>query len=129
VCVCVFASGPSIPSPYPRTPFPPPPPPSMLCISRVDRLTALQELERVHGIGPVFAKELLETHGIRTLTDLLAHTELYVPDPVPTLWSGDGGEDGALGAPSPPPPPDGSVPRVCVLQVEQNPACWPEVRP
>lgn len=42
------------------------------------RLTALTELERVHGIGPVFAKELLDTHGIRTLTDLLTRKDLCV---------------------------------------------------
>ena len=41
-----------------------------------ERLTALTQLERVHGIGPVFAKKLYDEHGVRTLSDLLGRQEL-----------------------------------------------------
>ena len=41
-----------------------------------ERLTALTQLERVYGVGPVFAKKLYDEHGVRNLSDLLAHQEL-----------------------------------------------------
>ncbi len=49
------------------------------------RLTALTELERVYGIGPARAKELLDDHGIKNLPELLARQDLCVPLPSPPL--------------------------------------------
>jgi hypothetical protein len=42
------------------------------------RLIALQQLERVYGIGPVAAKHLVDEKGIKSLGDLLTQQHLCV---------------------------------------------------
>jgi DNA polymerase beta len=41
-----------------------------------DNYIAINDLLRVHAIGPAKAKELVETHGIKNIADLKLHTEL-----------------------------------------------------
>lgn len=42
-----------------------------------DRNMALQQLARVHGIGPKFAATLYDTHHIKSIAELLQHSDMY----------------------------------------------------